>query len=77
MKKITILVLAVSFLLAVTSGCGIGSNDLKIGVSAPLTGEIAALGMSTKNAILMAEAEINANGGIKIGEEMRKVKFHH
>ena len=29
MKKITILVLAVSFLLAVTSGCGIGSNDLK------------------------------------------------
>ena len=75
MKKTTILVLAVSFLLAVTSGCGIGSNDLKIGVSAPLTGDIAALGMSTKNAILMAEAEINATGGIKIGEEMRKVKF--
>ena len=51
------------------------SNELKIGVSAPLTGDIAALGQSTKNAALMAEAEINAAGGIKIGSAKHKVKF--
>lgn len=56
------------------SGCGQG-DELKIGVSAPLTGDIAALGQSTKNAILLAQEEINAKGGIKIGDTAKKVKF--
>jgi branched-chain amino acid transport system substrate-binding protein len=51
------------------------SDELKIGVSAPLTGDIAALGQSTQNAALMAESEINAAGGIKVGSSKRKVKF--
>jgi branched-chain amino acid transport system substrate-binding protein len=51
------------------------SDELKIGVSAPLTGDIATLGQSTQNAALMAESEINAAGGIKVGSAKRKVKF--
>ena len=70
MKKFGVLLLV----LLVFAGCG-ASNELKIGVSAPLTGDIAALGQSTKNAIIMAEKEINDAGGIKIGDAQKKVKF--
>lgn len=61
--------------LVFLSGCSLGSSELRIGVSAPLSGEIAKLGQSTKNAILIAEAEINATGGIMVQGAKRKVKF--
>ncbi len=73
-KAILILSLLVVATVILTTGCG-PSNELKIGVSAPLTGDIAALGQSTKNAILLAQEEINAKGGIKLSESMKKVKF--
>lgn len=75
MKKVSLLGL---FLFVAVMFAAVGfaaGNELKIGVSAPLTGDIAALGQSTKNAALMAEREINAAGGIKIGSSKRKVKF--
>lgn len=73
MRKYGLILLTLAFVFAM-AGCG-DSNVLKIGVSAPLTGDIAALGESTKNAALMAEEEINAAGGITIGDKAMKVKF--
>lgn len=56
------------------AGCN-KDNSVKIGVSAPLSGDIAALGQSTRNAILLAQEEINARGGIKIDGALKKVTF--
>lgn len=69
MKKLGLLLC-----LSVMLGCN-SSTDIKIGVSAPLTGDIAALGQSTKNAALMAQDAINAAGGLKVDGKMKKVKF--
>lgn len=57
------------------TGCQPGQKELKIGVSAPLTGDIAALGQSTKNAILLAQSEINAEGGVTLAGKRQAVKF--
>jgi len=73
-RKLGFLLLALVLLTFAVSGCG-SSNELKIGVSAPLTGDISALGQSTKNAALLAQEEINAAGGIKIGDKSYPVKF--
>ncbi|MDO8643849.1 MAG: ABC transporter substrate-binding protein, partial [bacterium] len=62
------------FCLWALAGCHSG-DFIKIGVSAPLTGDIAALGQSTKNAALMAEEAINKKGGLKIDGALKKVKF--
>lgn len=69
-----ILVLALAVLAAASTGV-LAAKEVKIGVSAPLTGDIATLGQSTKNAALMAEDEINAAGGLKIGRDRVNVKF--
>ena len=61
--------------LLALSACKPTGNELKIGVSAPLTGDISALGQSTKNAILLAQDEVNSGGGIKVGEKTMKVRF--
>ena len=61
--------------LLLLSACKPTGSELKIGVSAPLTGDISALGQSTKNAILLAQEELNAAGGIKVGEKLLKVRF--
>ena len=61
--------------LLILSACKPTGNELKIGVSAPLTGDISALGQSTKNAILLAQDEANEGGGIKVGEKTLKVRF--
>jgi branched-chain amino acid transport system substrate-binding protein len=65
----------VSALFIISGIAGCNDNELKIGVSAPLSGDIAALGQSTRNAIQLAEEEINAKGGVKIGATRKKVKF--
>jgi len=72
MKRSVRLLLAL-FVLACLSACS--EKGVKIGVSAPLSGDIAALGQSTRNAVLLAQEEINAKGGIKVGGAMQKVTF--
>lgn len=54
---------------------GLMSKEVKIGVSAPLTGDIAPLGQATKNAALLAQDEINAKGGVLVGGKRVKVRF--
>ncbi|MBI4911683.1 MAG: ABC transporter substrate-binding protein [Acidobacteria bacterium] len=61
--------------LLLLGACKPGGNELKIGVSAPLTGDISALGQSTKNAALLAQDEANAAGGLSVGGKTLKVRF--
>lgn len=69
------LILLPLLLMLVPAACKRSGNELKIGVSAPMTGDISALGQSTKNAINLAQDEVNAAGGIKVGEQTLKVRF--
>ena len=68
-------VLSLAALLVLSAVVGCKDKGLKIGVSAPLSGDIAGLGKSTKNAILLAQEEINAKGGVRVGGAMQKVTF--
>lgn len=73
-----IVVLGGLYLLAKPSGfsvSGLMAKEIKIGVSAPLTGDIAPLGQATKNAALLAQDEINAKGGLLVGGQRMKVRF--
>lgn len=80
MKK---LVLAVSLILAlVVTGCATGASsnansapsEIKIGLSAPMTGDISQIGQSSKNAAEMAAEELNSAGGLKVGDKKIPVK---
>jgi len=44
--------------------CGQQENVIKIGLIAPLTGDVKTFGESTKNGFLLAIEEVNAQGGI-------------
>lgn len=44
--------------------CGKQENVIKIGLIAPLTGDVKTFGESTKNGFLLAIEEVNAQGGI-------------
>ena len=66
LKKSPFLVLALAFIL---SGCGGDSKpSVKIGMNLEMTGEIPAVGASSKNAAMLYFDKINANGGLKLGE---------
>jgi branched-chain amino acid transport system substrate-binding protein len=74
MKKLGLLFLII-FLLGLTFEGLCAPPELKFGVSAPLTGDIAAIGQATKNAALLAQDEANSAGGLKVGSSKRKVRF--
>jgi len=72
------IILVVLLMAVLTGGCGgagAGGDVIKIGVSAPITGNVAAIGQSTVNAVKLAEEEINEQGGIDIGGTKMKVQF--
>ncbi len=62
MKKLQIIVALV--LIALTACIQIESEQVKIGILAPVTGPIPAIGNDVKNGILLAIEDINAAGGI-------------
>jgi branched-chain amino acid transport system substrate-binding protein len=58
------------------AGCGKGGgNDIKIGLNVELTGEMPAVGASSKNAAELIVSEINAGGGLTIGDKQIPVKL--
>ena len=66
MKNLRIFCTAAS--LAILAGCGeSGGPSVKIGLNAELTGEMPAVGASSKNAAELFASEINAAGGIDVG----------
>uniref|UniRef100_A0A7C6AFX1 ABC transporter substrate-binding protein n=1 Tax=candidate division WOR-3 bacterium TaxID=2052148 RepID=A0A7C6AFX1_UNCW3 len=59
MKKICFILLGLLIL-----SCGPQENVIKIGLVAPLTGDVKTFGESTKNGFLLAIEELNSQGGI-------------
>ena len=77
MNKRTLMSLLLLLALStVLSACGGGGSEtIKIGVIAPLTGDIPKVGESTKNAAEMAVKEINEAGGIDVGGTKYQVEI--
>jgi len=63
-------VMATALSLALMSGTGIAAEkQLNIGVSDALTGGAAVYGLPQANAVQLAANEINAKGGVKVGDD--------
>ena len=76
MKKSAVIMILLVILSLCVFGCGKDDSSLiKIGVIAELTGDIPAVGASCRNAAEMAAAEINAVGGIQLGDKKYKIKL--
>ena len=78
MKKISlmgILLLAITGLFVIsTSICLAGApKEIRIGVTAPLTGPAAEAGVALKQGMIMAVEEWNAKGGIQVKEAGKKL----
>ncbi len=74
MKKVSTLVLAL-FLSCMMFGNGLAADTIKIGFNIPLTGEIPKVGESSKFAAEMLKADINGQGGLKVGDKKYKLEF--
>jgi branched-chain amino acid transport system substrate-binding protein len=62
--------------LFMLTGCGSTEEavgQIKVGVIAPLTGNIPAVGQSTKNAAELAVKEVNEAGGLDVGGQKREI----
>jgi branched-chain amino acid transport system substrate-binding protein len=55
--------------------CGVGAQTIKVGFNIPLTGDIPKVGESSKYAAEIYLAEVNAAGGIKVGDKSYKLQF--
>jgi branched-chain amino acid transport system substrate-binding protein len=75
MSKRALVALAVAVLLV--SGCGKRGDlpEIQIGLIAELTGDIAAIGASCKNAAEMKVSEISDKGGIDVGGKKYNLKL--
>jgi branched-chain amino acid transport system substrate-binding protein len=75
MRKITFL-LAVAFVMVfAVSGCGERETVIKVGINAPLTGDIPKVGEGTKYAAQMWLEDINKAGGLEVGGKKYKVEL--
>ena len=77
MKRIVFVAVIISFLMA---GGGIGAyaagpDTIRIGVNAPLTGDIPKVGEGTKYAAQMWLEDVNAAGGLEVGGKKYKVEL--
>ena len=86
MKKLTALIITIIMVAAFAlTGCSGSSSssgstsgstkEIKVGLSAPMTGDISQIGQSSKNAADLAVAEINDAGGLKVGNNTVKIKL--
>ena len=65
MRIRTAIVSVIVLAMVVLSGCGgAGSKTVKIAILAPLSGDVATFGQSTRDGALMAIEEWNAKGGV-------------
>jgi len=75
MLKILALLAAVSFPL-VLSGCGRPDADtVKVGMNIELTGDIPAVGASSKNAAELFFDQLNEKGGVTLADGVKKVSL--
>ncbi|MBE5961195.1 MAG: ABC transporter substrate-binding protein [Lachnospiraceae bacterium] len=74
LKRVINVVSIMGLIMASMTGCGTketsnNSNTFKIGGLGPLTGSAASYGNSVKNGAEIAVEEINADGGVKVGDK--------
>ena len=77
MKKTLLIVTVISFVVAGLGGWAFakGPESIRIGVNAPLTGDIPKVGEGTKFAAQMWLEDVNAAGGIEVGGKKYKVEL--
>ncbi len=51
------------------AACGGGKPSVKIGLNTELTGEMPAVGASSKNAAELFASQVNADGGLQVGDQ--------
>jgi branched-chain amino acid transport system substrate-binding protein len=73
LSRLTILILIAALAACQPASGQPSSDEIRVGVIAPLTGSIPNVGKSTVNAAEMAAAEINDAGGLTIGERQYKI----
>ena len=64
MKRVLAIVLVVAMMFGMTACSGSGSDTIKIGVIAPLTGDVAVYGNAVNDAVKLYTDKVNAEGGI-------------
>jgi len=77
MKKTLLVVTVIFFIMAGMGVCAFakGPDSIRIGVNAPLTGDIPKVGEGTKFAAQMWLEDVNAAGGIEVGGTKYKVEL--
>ena len=77
MKKTLLIVTVISFFVTGLGVCAFakGPESIRIGVNAPLTGDIPKVGEGTKFAAQMWLEDVNAAGGIEVGGKKYKVEL--
>jgi len=70
-----LMLLALALLVLVSCGKPPVEQTIKIGVIAPLTGSIPAVGQSTVNAAQLAVREVNDAGGLEVGGQKLKIEL--
>ncbi len=77
MKRTLLIVTVISFFVAGLGVCAFakGPESIRIGVNAPLTGDIPKVGEGTKFAAQMWLDDVNAAGGIEVGGKKYKVEL--
>jgi branched-chain amino acid transport system substrate-binding protein len=77
MKRIVFVAAVISFMVAGLGVCAYsaGPGTIRIGVNAPLTGDIPKVGEGTKYAAQMWLEDVNAAGGIDVGGKKYKVEL--
>jgi branched-chain amino acid transport system substrate-binding protein len=73
MKKFLILAMALSLMIPALAWSADGT--VKVGINAPLTGDIPKVGEGTKYAAQMWLADIEAAGGLKVGDQTYDVEL--
>lgn len=77
--KYTILATVALISLVLAAGCmerrPEEAGEIKIGIVAPLTGSASTTGLDMWQAAVLAAEEINAKGGVKVGDEYLKLKL--
>jgi branched-chain amino acid transport system substrate-binding protein len=61
--------------VAALAGCGDNTPSVKIGLNTELTGEMPAVGASSKNAAELFVSQVNAAGGVKVGDQTLPIKL--
>ena len=74
MKKVLAIVLVVAMMFGMTACSGSGSDTIKIGVIAPLTGDVAVYGNAVNDAVKLYTDKVNAEGGID-GKQIELVVY--